>query len=54
MRYKFSIPQTIMPRSGKPYTRQQARQDRACLMIAAAVFALTFAVSLALLRLSVR
>jgi hypothetical protein len=43
-----------MPCAGKPYTRQQLRQDRACLILAAAVFALTFAVSLALLRLSVR
>jgi hypothetical protein len=35
-----------MPPAGRPYTRQQARTDRACLIAAALVMLLTAALSL--------
>jgi hypothetical protein len=41
-----------MPTAGRPYTRQQARTDRACLIAAALVFLVTLATTLAMLQLA--
>lgn len=39
-----------MPPAGRPYTRQQARTDRAFLIVALVCFALTLAITCGALR----
>lgn len=41
-----------MPSAGRPYTRQQTRTDRACLLAAALVFLVTLATTVAMLHLA--